>query len=406
MQFGEAAFQIAETYLHADHECLLICYNYLAVIHRVEDQYTEALSIYERMLSIAVEQDNSSALLAIYNQISQITCDSGDFDYELICLRKIAELSRKLNCENIAMTNFEFGLFYEKQENFTAALYYYKQNVRCLLQQNAPMMDLMRTYSHIGIMYENLNYYSAALQIYVQILVEELVSLPVYDRSLLRKYERVIKCIQRLIKCNSSKKLRYYFQSLMSSSSSSIMFIKFIQKIKFLFYFELGHRIKLKEYLNMLLERILTEYHNQRMYGSSLKKLQRLAQRFMIVRSACFAKIYHNTQILRKLQSTLDDYRRFLYLIQRAYFSTSHIDISTAKNNDSSIERCSANIGRVIFAFTHSSHATLCQDRIPQKPRQRHRSVWIYQHRFCGCFKNSFALRNRSTGQWARFCKI
>jgi tetratricopeptide (TPR) repeat protein len=406
MQFGEAALQITETYLHFDHDCLLICYNYLAVLRQLEDQYTEALSIYEKMLSIANEQNNTSALLGIYEQISLITCDSGDSDYELICLEKIAELKRTLGCENIATTTFEFGWFYEKKENFVVALYYYKQNFRCLLQQKAHLIDLMRTYSLIGTMYENLNYYSAALQIYIQILAIELVSLPFYDRSLLRKYRAVIKCIQRLIKCNSSKKLRYYFRLFMSSSSSSIFFIKFINKLKFLFYFELDHPIGLKALLNILLERILTEYHNRRMYENSLKKLQRLIQRFMKVRPPCFAKIYHNAQMLRKLRLTLDDYRRFLHLIQRAYFSTAYMNTYEAQKNESSIERCSTNIGRVIYAFTHSSHATLCQDRIQQKPRQRHRSSLLYQYRFCGCFKNSFVLRNRSTGRWVRFCKI
>jgi hypothetical protein len=69
MQFGEAALYKVETCLQFDHDCLFICYNYLAVIHQFIDQYTEALSIYN--------------------------CDSGDFDYELICLKKIVEFERK-----------------------------------------------------------------------------------------------------------------------------------------------------------------------------------------------------------------------------------------------------------------------------------------------------------------------
>jgi hypothetical protein len=142
------------------------------------------------------------------------------------------------------------------------------------------------------------------------------------------------------------------------------------------------------------------------MYGSSLNKLQRLVQRFLKVRPSCFAKTYHNAQMLRKLHSTLNDYRRFLYLIQRSYFSIPHIDTYKAKYNCSSIERCSTDIGRVVHAFAVSSHATYCQDRIQQKPRQRHRSPWMYQYRFCGCFKAPVALRSRSTGRWAKLSKI
>ncbi|CAF1469972.1 unnamed protein product, partial [Rotaria sordida] len=164
IQFGEEALHVAETYLHFDHECSLICYNYLAVIHQIEDQYTESLSIYEKMLSIAMEYDNTSALLAIYNDINRITCDFGDYEYEMASLKKI--------------------------------------------------------------------------------------------------------------------------------------------------------------------------------------DLQRQIQRFMEVKSSCFAKTYHNAQILRKLQLTLNEYQRLLRLIQRAYFSFSYFDRGEARRNYSSIDTCSTNIGR------------------------------------------------------------
>ena len=403
---GEAALQIAETHLSIDHECALICYNYLAVIHQIDDQCTEALSTYEKMLSIANEHHNPSALLAIYESISLIVCDFEDANYELICLQKIAELQRKLGCENKAATNFDFGYFYEKKQNFIMALYYYKQHLRNRLQQKAPTNELTKAYFFIGKIYENLNYDIAALQIYVRILVENLMSVPFYDRSVLRKYSAVIKWIRRLIKCNRLKKLRYYFRLLMSSPFSSIVFGKFINKIKFLFYFQVEHSIKLKRSLKTLLKRILEEYHNQKMYGNTLKKLQQIVQRLLALKPACFARIYCNTLILRKLQYVLNDYRRFLHLVQRAHFSNNSVDIYDAKKIDASVEACAKDIGRAIFAFTHSSHATLCQDRIPQKPRQRHRSLWMYQYRSCGCYKKSFTLHCRSTGRWARFSQI
>ncbi len=119
------------------------------------------------------------------------------------------------------MTHFEFGLFYERKENFLLAIYYYKQNFECLLKNNAHQIDLMRTYSFIGKMYEKLNYHIAALQIYIRILVIEFMS---DDRSLLRKYEIIIKYLQRLVNCKCSRKLKYYFRLLMSSSIIFILF--------------------------------------------------------------------------------------------------------------------------------------------------------------------------------------
>ncbi|CAF2524499.1 unnamed protein product [Rotaria sp. Silwood2] len=400
------ALHVAETYLYFDHNSSLICYNYLAVIHQLEDQYTEALSIYEKILSIAIEQDNISALLAIYNDISCITGDFDNYDYQMICLEKIVEIRKKLGCETLEDTYYNFGSCYERQENFGMALYYYKQYFLCLMNNNARMIDLMRIYSQIGNMYEKYNYYIAALQIYIRILMIELTPLPLYHRSLFHKYENVIKSIQRLIKCKYSKKLKHYFQLLISRSSSSILFTKFIKKIKILFYFELDHPNSLKTSLNILLKRVLIEYNNRRMYENSLKNLQRLSKQFLQIRSPCFAKIYYNTQMLQTLQSTLDDYRLSLYLIQRAYFSTSYVDHCEARKSYSSTKKSSTDIGRVINAFTRSSHATLCQNRIRQKPWHRHRSSWIYKYRFCGCFKDSSALWNRCTRRWVKFCKI
>lgn len=78
LQFDDAALQIAETDRNNDVDCCLI---------------------YEKMLSIANEPDHSSALLGIYNELSRVTCVLEDNDYQLVCLTKIAELSKKLNCE-------------------------------------------------------------------------------------------------------------------------------------------------------------------------------------------------------------------------------------------------------------------------------------------------------------------
>ncbi|CAF3425281.1 unnamed protein product [Rotaria sp. Silwood2] len=407
IQFGEEALHVAETYLQIDHECSLICYNYLAVIHQIEDQYTESLSIYEKMLSIAKEHDNSSALLAIYFDINRITCDFGDYEYEMVSLKKMVELERKLGCENLENNYYQFGSYYERQENFTIALYYYKEHFQCLLKKHACLIDLLRSYSRIGKMYEKYNHYIAALQIYIRVLLAEPITLISYGCSLLRKYEKMIKLIQRLIKCKSLKKVKYYFRLLMTQSFSSIIFINFVKKIKFLFYFKFDHINSLKASLNIILTQALTEYNNQRIYEKTLKDLQRQFQQVMEVKSSCFGKTYHNAQILRRLQSTLNDCQRLLRLTQRVYFSFSYFDRDKPRRNYSSIDQCSTDIGRVIDAFICSSHTTQCQDRTRQKPHHHHRSKWTYQYRFCGCFKdNSRVLCSRSTRRWAKFCRI
>ncbi|CAF3532636.1 unnamed protein product [Rotaria socialis] len=403
IQFGEVALQLAETCLRFDHDYALICYNYLGVIHRLEDQYTEALSIYEKMLSMAAEQNNTSALLAIYYEICSITCDFGDYDYEMICLVKIVELSRALGCENSKDTYYNFGTFHEKKGNFAAAFHYYKKYFQCLLQKKPCMADLIRFYFQAEIIYEKYKNYIAAIQIYIRMLIIELGPLPSYDRSLLRKYETVIRSIRHLIKCKSSRKLRCHFRLLISRSSSSTNFIKFITNIKFLLHLKFNHPKSLKAALHMLLRQALREYHDLKTYAMSMKNWQSLSKKILKVIPTCFAKIHRNTKMLRELQSTLDDYGRSFYLIQRGYFSGSYFDRYKSSGSYSLIEKCSTNIARLIDAFASSSHATMCQDRVHQKPRRRHRSPWIYQYRFCGCFKNSNVLCKRFTKRWAKF---
>ncbi|CAF2066207.1 unnamed protein product [Rotaria magnacalcarata] len=406
VHFGETALHLAQTYLHDDSDYLLISYNYLAVVHQFGDHYAEALSVYEKMLSIASEQNNESALLAIYKGIELVTSDVGDHDYQLVCLKKIVELERKLHCEDIEKMYLQFGVVYEMRENFSVALDYYKRHCRLLIKRGASTVDIIQSYLRVGNMYAIQKHYIAALHIYLRILEATILSLPNYDHSLLGKYETLIIYTKHLIKCNYVKKLRHYFRLLMLKSSTSTIFIQFIRKIKFLFYFELSYPTSLKTHLSVLLKQIYTEYNNLRMFETSLRNLQRSIKTFLKIKPACFAKIYHNAQILQNLRSFVDVYQRSLYLIQQAYFSKCHTERCKMRRADLSIERISNDIGAVVHNFVYSSHATLCQDRVRQKPRPPHRSVWIYRYRFCGCFKDSIASHNRTTGRWPKFSTI
>ncbi|CAF1448890.1 unnamed protein product [Rotaria magnacalcarata] len=171
-------------------------------------------------------------------------------------------------------------------------------------------------------------------------------------------------------------------------------------------YAEALHPTSLKAHLSVLLKQIYTEYNNLRMFETSLRNLQRSIKTFLKIKPACFAKIYHNAQILQNLRSFVDVYQRSLYLIQQAYFSKCHTERCKMRRAGLSIESISNDIGAVVHNFVYSSHATLCQDRVRQKPRPPHRSVWIYRYRFCGCFKDSIASHNRTTGRWPKFSTI
>lgn len=406
LEFGDAALQIAQTYLKDDADYCLVCYNYLAVIHQMEDQYIEALSIYEKMLSIANDYNHLSALLAIYKELSRVTSDLEDTEYEFVCLTKIAELETKLNCERKTAINYEFACFYKKQKNFLLGLYYYKRYFRYLLQENTHINDLTKSYVWIGNMYENLKYYSAAIRIYMHILLFKIRSLPFYNHSMIWKYKTVLGYLQRLLSFMDLTRVKSYFQSLISRTVSSKFDIKFINKLKFLYYFKFHNPVELKSSLQILFKQTLKEYYNQKAYEKSMKKLYQFIHRFLKNKPLCFAKIYHNAQELRKFQSLLVDLRQHLYLIQRSFFNTCYITFYKAQEINSIMEKYATDIGRAIHGFTHSSHTTLCHDRIQHKIHRYPRSLWIYQYRFCRCYKNPLMKRRRPTSHWVKFSRL
>lgn len=124
-------------------------------------------------------------------------------------------------------------------------------------------------------MYEKLKYHSAAIQIYMHILLVKLRLLPFNDRLVISKHETVLKSLQRLVKCNYLKTLKLHFRNLFSRLYSSKFYIKFINKLKFLYYFQFDDPNTVKISLNIFLKRTLTEYENRKLYEKSMKKLQK-----------------------------------------------------------------------------------------------------------------------------------
>ena len=406
-QFGETALQLAETHLNHCSDSVLVCYNYLAVLHLLVDQYKEALLIYEKMLTIAAERNNDSASLAVYQAIIFLKDMNDDAQYAFVCCKKIAELKRKLGCEDVAKTYFHFGSAYKNLGNFRMAVHCFKQHFCCLMQRNAPVDRLIQAYSLVADAYGDQQHYIAAAQAHLRLLQAAIASLPDHDRLILDKYDAVIRSLERLLKCANVKKLRRCCRSIISKSPVSATFKQYVREIRFLFYFEFNHSTAFRASLKQLLDRVLRERSHRCDYEEALKDFQSMSRRFLEVKSACFARIYRHGQFLNHMDFVVRDYYQWLFRVQRSHFSNFYFNAKRNSADFKLIKSIATNVEERMSRFVHSSHATQCNDKVIRMARLPHRSPWMYRYRYCGCVKTSVAvLKKRSTKRWVKFSAV
>ena len=77
IRLSELALDIGKKYLFNDSECLLVCYNYLAVIYKRDNKHQTAFAIYRDMFHIASQHQNTSALLEICDGLCQLSRELG-----------------------------------------------------------------------------------------------------------------------------------------------------------------------------------------------------------------------------------------------------------------------------------------------------------------------------------------
>jgi hypothetical protein len=83
INLGELALNTAKDCLFTDSECLLACYNYLAVIYKLDNRLEAVFSIYKDMLHIASKNKNTSALFEICGKLRDLSPILGLHDHAL-----------------------------------------------------------------------------------------------------------------------------------------------------------------------------------------------------------------------------------------------------------------------------------------------------------------------------------
>jgi hypothetical protein len=304
IHLGELALDIVKDYLLADSDCLLACYNYLAVIYKLDNRLEGIFSIYGDMFHIARKHKNTSALFEI--------CD------------KLCNLSHRFGCH-------------------TRVSQYQKTMFKCFLR----------------------------------IFMRKIPYLPDHNHILYLKYQTLIKFLQRLIKCKWSRKRKRSLEVLAAKRWLTCSpFTSYIDKLKFMLYFELNDLPRFQLSLNSLLTQAIIQLEPHQIYESSFQQLRQDVKRMFSIVPACLSKIETNVQILKNFLQSLDAYERSLHLIERKYGPTQLMK----RNRDLGLEATLSKIKPVVRNFIRYSHKILNQKQQRPKLRPRHRSSPIYLH--------------------------
>lgn len=305
IRFGTLALDIATKYLLTDSECLLVCYNYLAVIYKLDNRLETVLCIYNDMFHIARKNKNTSALLEV--------CD------------KTCELRRKLGLH-------KFGPCCNEKI------------LKCL----------------------------------VRLIPNKIISLPDHNHSLYLNYKTLIKFLQRLMKHKWPRKRKRSLEIFLAKKwTTLVLFTKYIDKLKFMLYFELNNLPRFQLSLQSLLTQAMADYQPRQTYENCFQQLIQDMKRIYTVAPICSANINIDTKILQKFQQSLDAYERSLHQMRTTYSLT---ELANRYENIA-LRETFKKIRHIILDFIRFNRRILSSNRQHRIFRPRHRSSPIYLSR-------------------------
>jgi hypothetical protein len=305
INLGELTLDIVKYYLFADSECLLVCYNYLAVIYKLDNRLHAVFSIYKDMLPIASKRKNTSALLEIYD--------------------KLCELSR-------IFTLREYRLWCQKKM------------FKCL----------------------------------VRLLMRRIISLSDHNDSFYLNYKTLIKFLQRLVKYKWPCKQKRSLEVLLAKKWPPFRsFEKYIDKLKFMLYFELDNLPRFQSSLHSLLAQAMTEFESRQTYENCFQQVRHDLKRIFKIVPARLEKIDTNAKILRNFLQSINAYEHSLYSMRTTYGLTE----LAYRNESIALTSILSKMKSVIPDLIRSSRQKLGNNRQRRIFRPRHRSSPMYLNR-------------------------
>ncbi|CAF1430855.1 unnamed protein product [Adineta steineri] len=168
-------------------------YHQLGVLKRSQGKYQEALTFYEK--SLTIKQKNHSDLAPSYNNIGEVHRNMGNYPEALSYYEKAIEIwqqSLPPNHSNLAMSYNNIALVHNSMGNYPEALLSHEKALK-IRQQSLPPNhpDLATSYTNIGAVHYNMGNYPEALSYYEKALKIQQQSLPSNHPNLGYSYNNI-----------------------------------------------------------------------------------------------------------------------------------------------------------------------------------------------------------------------
>ncbi|CAF1379001.1 unnamed protein product [Adineta steineri] len=184
LSFYEKTLTIKQQSLPSDHPDLGDSYNRIGIVYGSMGDYPKALSYYEKALAIKQQSlpSNHPDLGDFYNNIGMVYDDMGDYPKALLSHEKaLAILQQSLPSNHPNFTSLYMGIanVYYSMADYPEALSYYEKGL-VIQQQSLPSNhpDLASSYMGIGNVYRSMGDYPKALSSHENALAIKQQSLP------------------------------------------------------------------------------------------------------------------------------------------------------------------------------------------------------------------------------------
>ncbi|CAF4622448.1 unnamed protein product [Rotaria sp. Silwood1] len=151
---------------------LAITYNNIGLIHREMEDYSQAISFFQKSLEIKQKIFTSyhPSLAITYNNIGEINQLMGEFSQALMSYQKALEIHEKtfsLNHSELATTYDNIGITHQSIGNYSIALSFYQKALKTRQKSlSASHPSVSTSYNSIEHLYQSMGDYNIALEYY------------------------------------------------------------------------------------------------------------------------------------------------------------------------------------------------------------------------------------------------
>ncbi|CAF1273341.1 unnamed protein product [Rotaria sp. Silwood1] len=322
LSFYEKALEIQKHSLPSEHPSLATVYDNIGMVYRSLGDYTTALSYCEKALEIRLKSSplDHISLISAYSNIGMIYESKGDYSNALSFYKKAYEIQKSsfpLDHPSLTLSYNSFGGIYSLLGDYSKALLYYTKTIEIQeksLPSNHPTLAL--TYNNIAYVYQLMGKYTISLSYYEEALkVQDKIPSP-SQLSLATTYNN-IGLVHRFME-NYQIAISYFEKSLLIEEK----------------YLKADHPSLAHTYNNLG-----TVYQSMKEYSTALtyyKKTLEIWQKSLPSNHSFLATIHNN---MGSVYDSMGDYKQALsnyeisVEIQQTLSLKNYLDLASTYNN-------------------------------------------------------------------------